>query len=65
MLRYLQTFKRLFKEASIVPNHHLALHLPAFMHLFGPVHAWRSFAFERYNYMLQSINSNLTFGPFS
>ena len=65
MLRYLHTFKKLFKEASIVPNHHLSLHLPAFMRLFGPVHAWRSFAFERYNYMLQSINSNLTFGSSS
>ncbi|KAH9849302.1 hypothetical protein BC628DRAFT_1300549, partial [Trametes gibbosa] len=60
--RYIAELKILYKEAKIVPNHHLALHLPDFMRLFGPVQSWRSFVFERFNYILQNINSNLTFG---
>ncbi|OBZ77000.1 hypothetical protein A0H81_03654 [Grifola frondosa] len=62
MLHYLQGLKVLYKESAIVANHHLALHLGQFLRHFGPVHAWRSFAFERFNYMLQKINTNLTFG---
>ena len=60
--RYLSGLKELYKEAKIVPNHHLALHLPDFMRLFGPVHSWRAFAFERFNYILQRTNTNMTFG---
>ncbi|KAI0654589.1 hypothetical protein C8Q70DRAFT_883959, partial [Cubamyces menziesii] len=60
--KYLEGLKELYKEAKIVPNHHLALHLPDFMRLFGPVHSWRSFVFERFNYILQHMNTNLTFG---
>ena len=60
--RYLEGLKELYKEAKIVPNHHLALHLPDFMRLFGPVHAWRSFVFERFNYILQHMNTNMNFG---
>ncbi|KAI0324440.1 hypothetical protein GY45DRAFT_1262843 [Cubamyces sp. BRFM 1775] len=60
--KYLVGLKELYKETNIVPNHHLALHLPDFMRLFGPVHSWRSFVFERFNYVLQHMNTNLTFG---
>lgn len=63
--RYLSGLKELYKEAKLVPNHHLALHLPDFMRFFGPVQSWRSFVFERYNYILQNMNTNLTFGVFS
>lgn len=59
---YLQSLKELYKEARIVSNHHLALHISDFLHFFGPVHAWRAFALERYNYMLQNINTNQKFG---
>ncbi|KAI9061491.1 hypothetical protein FKP32DRAFT_1575884 [Trametes sanguinea] len=62
MLRYLTQLKELYKEASIVPNHHYSLHLPDYMRFFGPVHGWRAFVFERFNYMLQRLNTNLTFG---
>ncbi len=62
MSRYLTRMKELYKEATVKPNHHFALHLPDFMELFAPVHSWRSFAFERFNYMLQMLNTNLTFG---
>ena len=60
--RYLRTFKELYKEARFTPNHHLALHVPNFLRFFGPVHAWRAFALERYNYLLQRTNTNKKFG---
>lgn len=60
--RYLNNLKDLYKEAKVIPNHHLALHLPIFMRLFGPVQSWRAFVFERFNYILQNTNTNLNFG---
>lgn len=62
LLKYLEGVKELYKGAKIVPNHHLALHLTMFIALFGPVHSWRAFVFERLNYMLQSLNINGNFG---
>ncbi|KAI9062655.1 hypothetical protein FKP32DRAFT_1612426 [Trametes sanguinea] len=62
MLRYLHELKKLYKEFALRPNHHLALHIPDYMRLFGPIPSWRSFVFERFNYMLQRLNTNLTFG---
>ena len=63
--RYVDGVKELYKGSKIQPNHHLFLHLGVFILLFGPVHSWRSFAFERFNYMLQTINTNLNFGKFN
>ncbi|KAI0323541.1 hypothetical protein GY45DRAFT_1264393 [Cubamyces sp. BRFM 1775] len=62
MQKYLDGVKELYKGAKIQPNHHLALHIGVFLRLFGPVHSWRSFVFERFNYYLQTLNTNLTFG---
>ncbi|KAI0362933.1 hypothetical protein BV20DRAFT_905682, partial [Pilatotrama ljubarskyi] len=62
LVKYLEGVKVLYKGAKFQPTHHLALHLELFLRLFGPVHAWRSFAFERINFMLQSVNTNLKFG---
>ncbi|KAI1781983.1 hypothetical protein LXA43DRAFT_907146 [Ganoderma leucocontextum] len=59
---YLEGLKALYKHAKFRPNHHLALHLGVFARLFGPVHAWRVFAFERLNYMYQTVNSSKIFG---
>ena len=60
--RYLNEAKELYKGAPMQPNHHMLLHLSVFLMLFGPVHSWRAFAFERFNYMLQTLNTNLNFG---
>lgn len=60
--RYLEGIKELYKGSKIQANHHLALHLTVFITLFGPVHSWRSFAFERFNYMLQTLNMNMNMG---
>ncbi|KAI0323532.1 hypothetical protein GY45DRAFT_1264415 [Cubamyces sp. BRFM 1775] len=62
MHRYLEGVKELYHGAKIQPNHHLALHIGIFLRLFGPVHSWRAFAFERFNYFLQTLNSNMQFG---
>lgn len=65
LLDYLRGMKELYKEASIKPNHHIAMHLPDFLRRFGPVHAWRAYAFERFNYLLQNLNTNKQTGRFS
>ena len=62
MKSYLDAAKDLYRWAKIQPNHHMALHLGIFLRLFGPAHSWRSFAFERFNYFLQSLNTNMNFG---
>ena len=58
ILEYLRGLKELYKESSFKPNHHFAIHLASFLHKFGPVHSWRAYAFERFNYLLQSMNTN-------
>lgn len=57
MLHYLRTLRNLFGH-HLVPNHHLSLHLRDCLMLFGPVHAWWAFPFERYNGLLQNLNTN-------
>ncbi|KAG1839802.1 hypothetical protein F4604DRAFT_1691074 [Suillus subluteus] len=64
MQRYLENFKNLYKTLRLVPSHHISLHLGEFLCSFGPVHAWRAFAFERYNYLLQRENTNGKFANF-
>ncbi|KZS95025.1 hypothetical protein SISNIDRAFT_409168, partial [Sistotremastrum niveocremeum HHB9708] len=61
-IAYLTGIKSLFPDQTLVPNHHASMHLPELFRRFGPVHAWRTFAFERYNGMMQSINHNSRIG---
>ncbi|KZT32552.1 hypothetical protein SISSUDRAFT_957467, partial [Sistotremastrum suecicum HHB10207 ss-3] len=63
-LDYLEGVKALFYDHTLVPNHHAVMHLPDLFRRFGPVHAWRTFAFERYNGMMQSINHNSRIGAY-
>ncbi len=58
---YLTGIKTLYK-CSFSPNQHFALHLDRMLRLFGPVHAWRSYPFERWNFILQSIPTNSHLG---
>ncbi|KAH7917511.1 hypothetical protein BV22DRAFT_986006, partial [Leucogyrophana mollusca] len=46
---YLTSLVRLFGKHLLRPSHHLSLHLANCIRLFGPVHGWWSFPFERYN----------------
>ncbi|KAI0069346.1 hypothetical protein K474DRAFT_1610586 [Panus rudis PR-1116 ss-1] len=62
MHQYLRGILTLYPHTDITPNQHLSLHLPDILKRFGPVHAWRCFPFERYNGMLQNIQTNYKFG---
>lgn len=60
--RYLKDIQKLYPDATILPNHHLSLHLTKFLQDFGPTHGWRCFPFERYNFLLQKIETSQRFG---
>ena len=64
ILRYLRKAKDLYLESTIKNNHHLALHFGEFLRRFGPVHAWRTFVFERFNHLLQNLSTNRKRGTY-
>ena len=64
MHQYLTSLKSLFKQ-KLVPNHHLALHLCTCLLLFGPVHGWWAFPFERFNGIIQRFNTNHKIGEYT
>jgi hypothetical protein len=43
----------------------MALHLHEYLLLFGPVHAWWTFSFERMIGMLQQMQTNSKIGMYS
>lgn len=57
MYRYLCGLRDIF-DHQFVPNHHLSLHLYSCLLLFGPVHGWWAFPFERFNGLLGQTNTN-------
>lgn len=59
---YLEGVVELYKEGKIQSVHHSCLHFEPLLLGFGPVHAWRAWAFERYNYLLQQTKTNMRFG---
>ena len=61
-LIYLEGLRKLYPSHSLVPKHHMALHLPEMLRDFGPVHAWRTFAFERLNQIFQNVPTNSLLG---
>ena len=62
MLEYLDRVKELFPQYKLHPNHHMALHLHEFLLLFGPVHSWWTFPFERLIGALQRMPHNFVIG---
>ncbi|EJD38817.1 hypothetical protein AURDEDRAFT_71822 [Auricularia subglabra TFB-10046 SS5] len=58
IVHYLEDLKEVYPKIKYTPNHHLATHLGEFLKRFGPPHSWWAFPFERYNGMLQKINTN-------
>jgi hypothetical protein len=58
MVAYLNTLKELYPNLAWRPNHHAALHIGPFLLLFGPMHGWWMFVFERVIGKLQKINTN-------
>ena len=64
--QYLHSLVKLFSPRVLTVNHHLSLHLVECLRLFGPVHGWWAFPFERYNGMLGRSNTHNKEGePFS
>lgn len=62
MHQYLATLLPLYPSTKMVPNQHNALHFGDYLRRFGPTHGWRCFAFERFNYLLQQISTNMIVG---
>ncbi|KAI1783145.1 hypothetical protein LXA43DRAFT_977257 [Ganoderma leucocontextum] len=55
---YCTELLRLYGKGAIRPNHHYATHVPDFALMFGPLHNFWSFLFERLNKVLKSYNTN-------
>ena len=55
---YMKALKHVHPKAKYTPNLHFAVHISDFLHLFGPVHSWWTFPFERLIGQLQHIPSN-------
>ncbi|KAI0055508.1 hypothetical protein BV25DRAFT_1815452 [Artomyces pyxidatus] len=58
MLSYLRGVRELFPTYQFAQYQHIVLHLGLMLCRFGPSHAWRCWAFERYNHLLQQVNTN-------
>jgi hypothetical protein len=62
MIAYLQGVNALFPTYTLVPSHHIVLHMKELLCRLGPTHAWRCWVFERYNHIFQKIPTNGNFG---
>lgn len=62
ILSYLSELLTLYPGAQIESYQHLAMHFGDLLKRWGPTHSWRCFAFERYNGLLQKINTSKKFG---
>ena len=64
MQNYLKGLHELFPQYQFLPNQHMALHLAEYLKLYGPVHSWWTFPFERLIGILQRIPNNFQTGQF-
>ena len=62
LTQYLRELVEIHPNVHILPNHHMAMHLPHFFHLFGPVRSWWCFPFERLIGQIQRLLSNHKLG---
>ncbi len=58
MQSYLKELREIFPTYKFRPNHHMALHLAEYLRLYGPVHSWWTFPFERLIGLLQRLPTN-------
>lgn len=63
--KYLRDLPSVHSGATATTNHHMSLHLSKFMDLYGPVHSWWTYPFERLIGQLQHMPTNHKFGEFS
>ncbi|KAF8833960.1 hypothetical protein BDN67DRAFT_985674 [Paxillus ammoniavirescens] len=59
---YLTSLVQLYSKDILHPSHHLSQHLSKCIKLFGPVHGWWSFPFERFNGIIQQHHTNNKIG---
>jgi len=64
MKDYVGNLLNLHPTASQRPNHHMSLHIPHFLQLFGPVRSWWCFPYERLIGILQRLPTNHKSGMF-
>ncbi|QRV74636.1 Transposase family Tnp2 protein [Ceratobasidium sp. AG-Ba] len=61
-MRYIKQIKVLYPSCSIVPVHHLGLHIPHFLRLLGPSTCYSESTCEQFIGMFQNISTNFKFG---
>jgi hypothetical protein len=62
MAMYVRELVDIYPHATHRPNHHVSFHIYDFLLLFGPVHSWWCFPFERLIGILQRTPNNHQFG---
>jgi hypothetical protein len=62
MLEYISELRRLFPDYKLHSIHHMATHIGDFLLMYGPVHGWWAFPFERMIGTLQRISTNHKLG---
>jgi hypothetical protein len=62
--QYVGVLKNAHPRFSLRPNHHAAFHIYDYLVLFGPVHSWWTFPFERLIGILQRLPSNHKSGKY-
>ena len=65
LTQYLQDLQALHLHVTFVPTYHMALYLPHFFHLFGPVHFWWCFLFEHLVRQIQWLLRNHKVGKYT
>ncbi len=58
MTNYRRELARIFPGYACHSNHHFAFHIGELLPMYGPVHGWWTFPFERTIGMLQRISTN-------
>lgn len=64
MSDYINGIRRLFPDYKLHPNHHMAFHIHRYLLLFGPMHSWWTFPFERLVGTVQRMPHNNKIGKF-
>ena len=59
---YVRELPTLYPGLDCESIHHMAFHIYDFLELFGPVHSWWAFPFERLIGLLQRLPTNHKFG---
>lgn len=62
MTQFIRDLPEIHPDMDPRPNMHMAMHIPHFLQLFGPVRSWWCFLFERLIGQIQRLLSNHQLG---